>query len=214
MDSIRNRATDQFPMVLLTLLSIVQALALEFLWDHLRNRPDLYEYSWIALLGWVQITASLMGIMLIWLIYSGMVMRFRWTPSTADSILPFFVGLIEFLMIDMMGPDKLGQWMIVLAIMFATMVVASHTVFRRARRDPANRAWFDNFSPATLRDFVPQLAVIAVLIVIGGWLWRSGNTGWPALCALLIAHAFLGHEIFSAAKFWNQSMGSDSTIQQ
>ena len=45
MDIIRNRATDQFPMVLLTLLSIVQALALELLWDHLRNRPDLYEYS-------------------------------------------------------------------------------------------------------------------------------------------------------------------------
>jgi len=55
MDSIRNRATDQFPMVLLTLLSIVQALALEFLWDHLRNRPDLYEYSWIALLGWCKL---------------------------------------------------------------------------------------------------------------------------------------------------------------
>ncbi len=108
MDSIRNRATDQFPMVLLTLLSIVQALALELLWDHLRNRPDLYEYSWIALLGWLQIAASLMGIVLIWLIYSGMVMRFRWTPSTADSILPFFVGLIQFLMIDMMGSGKFG----------------------------------------------------------------------------------------------------------
>ena len=133
MDNIRNRATDQFPMVLLTLLSIVQALALELLWDHLRNRPDLYEYSWIALLGWVQIAASLMGIMLIWLIYSGMVMRFRWTPSTADSILPFFVGLIQFLMIDMMGPEKLGRWMIVLAIVFATMIVASHKLFQRAR---------------------------------------------------------------------------------
>ena len=213
MDRIRNRAIDQFPMVLLTLLSIVQALALELLWDHLRNRPDLYEYSWIALLGWVQIAASLMGIMLIWLIYSGMVMRFRWTPSTADSILPFFVGLIEFLMIDMMGPDKLGQWMIVLALVFATMIVASHTVFRRARRDPANRAWFDRFSPATLRDFLPQGVVVAALILIGAWLWQSGNAGWPALGALLITHVILGYEIYNAAKFWNQSMGDASAIQ-
>jgi len=214
MDRIRNRAIDQFPMVLLTLLSIVQALALELLWDHIRNRPDLYEYSWLALVGWVQIAASLMGIMLIWLIYSGMVMRFRWTPSTADSILPFFVGLIEFLMIDMMGPDKLGQWMIVLALVFATMIVASHTVFRRARRDPANRAWFERFSPATLRDFLPQGMVVAALILIGAWLWQSGNAGWPALCALLITHVILGYETYNAAKFWNQSMGGASTIQQ
>jgi len=206
MDSIRNRATDQFPMVLLTLLSIVQALALELLWDHLRHRPDLYEYSWMALLGWIQIAASLMGIVLIWLIYSGMVMRFRWTPSTADSILPFFVGLIQFLMIDMMGPENLGRWMIVLAIVFATMIVASHRVFRRARQDPANRSWFDRFSPATLRDFVPHLVVIATLVLLGAWLWQSGSTGWTAMCAILITHVVLGYEIFNAAKFWNQSM--------
>lgn len=211
MDSIRNRATDQFPMVLLTLLSIVQALALELLWDHLRNRPDLYVYSWIALLGWVQIAASLMGIVLIWLIYSGMVMRFRWTPSTADSILPFFVGLIQFLMIDMMGPEKLGRWMIVLAIVFATMVVASHNVFRRARQHPANRGWFDRFSPAAFSDFVPHLVVIAALVLLGAWLWLSGNTGWPALCTLLATLLVLGYEILNAAKFWNQSMDDGNT---
>ena len=211
MDSIRNRATDQFPMVLLTLLSIVQALALEFLWDHLRQRSDLYDYSWIALLGWLQIAATLMGIILIWLTYSGMVMRFRWTPSTADSILPFFVGLIEFLMIDMMGPDKLGRWMIVLAVVFATMIVVSHKVFRRARRDPANRGWFEQYSPATLRDFLPQIVVITAIVLFGGWLWQSGNYGWPALCALIATHAILGYEIYRAAEFWDQSMGVATT---
>jgi len=211
MDTIRNRAIDQFPMVLLTLLSIVQALALEFLWDHLRHRSDLYDYSWIALLGWLQIAASLMVIILIWLTYSGMVMRFRWTPSTADSILPFFVGLIEFLMIDMMGPNNLGQWTIVLAVVFATMVIVSHKVHRRARRDPANRGWFEQYSPATLRDFLPQIVVITAIVLLGVWLSRSGNYGWPALCALIATHAILGYETYRAAKFWNQSMGGGKT---
>jgi len=41
MDSIRTRAADQFPTVLITLLSIIQALALEFLWDHIHHRPGL-----------------------------------------------------------------------------------------------------------------------------------------------------------------------------
>jgi hypothetical protein len=208
MDSIRNRATNQFPMVLLTLISIVQALALEFLWDHLRHRPELYEYSWVAFLGWLQIAASLNGLILIWLTYSGMVMRFRWTPTTSDSILPFFVGLVEFLLIDMMGPDKLGRWLIVLAIVFATMIIVSHKIFRRARQDPVNSAFFEKYSPATLRDFMPQASVIVVMSLFGAWLWHSGNYGWPALCALLAALAVMAFETYNASKFWNQSMGS------
>jgi hypothetical protein len=109
-------------------------------------------------------------------------------------------------MIDMMGPENLGPWMIVLAIVFATMIGASHRVFRRARQDPANRGWFDRFSPATLRDFVPHLVVIATLVLLGAWLWQSGSTGWPAMCAILLTHVVLGYEIFNAANFWNQSM--------
>jgi len=207
MENIRNRATDQFPMVLLTLLSIVQALALEFLWSHLRDRPELYEYSWNGLLGWLQISASLMGIVLIWLTYSGMVMRFRWTPSMTDSVLPFFVGLIEFLMIDLMGPDKVGRWLLVLAIVFATMIGVSHNVLRRARQDPANREFFDQYAPATLRDFMLQILVIVAMVLFGGWLWQSGNFDWPALCALIAANAILIFETYNAVGFWNRSMG-------
>jgi hypothetical protein len=214
MDNIRIRATDQLPMVLLTLLSIVQALALELLWDHLRHRLDLYDYSWIAFLGWLQIAASLMVIILIWLTYSGMVMRFRWAPSTADSILPFFVGLIEFLMIDLMGPENLGGWMIVLAVVFATMIVVSHKVMRRARLDSANRGWFEQYSPAALRDFWPQIVVISAMVLFGGWLWRSGNYGWPALCALIATHAFLGYEAYRTTQFWNQSMRGAQTVER
>lgn len=214
MENIRKRATDQFPMVLLTLLSIVQALALEFLWDHLRHRSDLYDFSWVALLGWMQIAANLMGIILIWLTYTGMVMRFRWTPSTADSVLPFFVGLIEFLLIDLMGPDTLGRWMIVLAVVFATMIVVSHNVHRRARQHPANRGWFKQYSPATLIDFLPQTSVIAAIVLFGGWLWRSGNLGWPALIALIGTLAILVYEIYRAAEFWGRSMRRGETVAE
>jgi hypothetical protein len=206
MDEIRERATNQFPMVLLTLLSIVQALALEFLWDHLRHRPELYEYSWIALLGWMQIMASLMAIILIWLVYTGMVMRFRWVPSMGDSIMPFFVGLIEFLMIDVMGTENFGRWLIVVAVVFSIMIVASHTVFRRARKDPANSAWFDNYSPAKLRDFAAQILIVATLVLLGILQWSSGCDGWLALCSLLAVHLVLAIETYNATRFWNQSM--------
>ena len=62
MNSIRERAKEHFPTVLLTLLSIVQALALELFWSHLVDAEGLYQLSWFAVLWWIQILATLLGI--------------------------------------------------------------------------------------------------------------------------------------------------------
>jgi hypothetical protein len=209
MDSIRNRAKDRFPTVLLTLLSIVQAVALEFLWDHSRHRPDLYFATVEAAMGWLQIAASLTVIILIWLAYAGMVMRFKWTPTTADSVWPFFVGLIQFLLIDLMGPHNVGRWVVVLAVLFALINIVNYLAMRRARQDEANKEFFDVFDPATAKDFIPLIVVVTVLLVGGGLLWNSDNSGWPAIAALLVILLGLANEVHSAARYWRVSMGVD-----
>lgn len=207
MESIRKRAVEQFPTVLITLLSIVQALALEFLWDHLHHRPDLFEMTLIAVVGWMQITASLIGMILIWLTYASMVMRFRWTPSTLDSVLPFFVGLIQFLLIDLMGPETIGQWLIVLGLVFATMIAGSHQVLRRARKDVANREFFDQFKPARARDFMAHTILISLLALSGAWLWANDVSNWVEASIIATALLVLLVEFKRAAIFWNASMG-------
>ncbi len=208
MDTIRNRAKDRFPMVLLTLLSIVQALALEFLWDHMRHRTEIFEISVVAILGWLQIAASLHVIILIWLMYAGMLMRFRWTPTITDSIWPFFIGLIQFLMIDIMGAENIALWIIVLALIYGTTDFINHRAMKRARNDPANREFFDLFMPATLRDFVPQITVVITLILAGSWIWFSEQNGWFAICTLVASLIGLGYETYKAARYWNISMGN------
>ena len=110
MNAMRERAKEHFPTVLLTLLSIVQALALELLWAHLHEADYLFQLSWIAVLSWVQVIATLLGVVLIWVVYASNVMRFRWVPTTSDSVYPFLIGLIEFMLIDTLGPDEIGQW--------------------------------------------------------------------------------------------------------
>ncbi len=208
MDTIRNRAKDRFPMVLLTLLSIVQALALEFLWDHTRHRTEIFEISVVALLGWLQIAVSLYVIILIWLMYAGMLMRFRWTPTITDSIWPFFIGLIQFLMIEIMGAEKLAYWLIVLALIYATTDFINHKAMTRARIDSANREFFDLFLPATLRDFAPQITVVIALLLASSWIWFSGHQGWFAICTLVVSFIGLGYETHRAARYWNISMGN------
>ena len=208
MDTIRNRAKERFPMVLLTLLSIVQALALEFLWDHVRHRTELFEVSGVAFLGWLQIAASLNVIILIWLMYAGMLMRFRWTPTITDSIWPFFIGLIQFLMIEIMGPEKIGLWIIVLALIYGTTDLINHRAMKRARADSANHEFFDRYLPATLKDFTPQITMVTTLIVAGTWIWSSGYHGWLTIFALVGSLIGLGYETHKSARYWNVSMGT------
>ena len=110
MNPMRNRVKEHFPTVLLTLLSIVQALALELLWSALQETRPLFELTWTALTGWTQITATVLGIVLIWVVYASNAMRFRWVPTTSDSVYPFFIGLMEFMQIEYLGTENLGQW--------------------------------------------------------------------------------------------------------
>jgi hypothetical protein len=169
----------------------------------------LYEPTATALIGWLQIAATLNVVILIWLAYAGMVMRFRWTPTTADSIWPFFVGLIQFQLIDLMGTDNLGRWLVVLAVLFALMSLVNHQAMKRARLDEANSEFFDHFNPATFKDFMPLCVTVAVLMIVGVLLWNTDNSGWPAIIALLVTAMGLANEVHNAAKYWRVSMGAD-----
>ena len=86
MNAMRERAKEHFPAVLLTLLSIVQALALELLWSHLQKADHLFALSAVNVTLWLQIVATFFGIVLIWVVYASNVMRFRWVPATSDSV--------------------------------------------------------------------------------------------------------------------------------
>jgi hypothetical protein len=208
---IRNRATDLFPSVLLTVLSMIQALALELLWSRLRESPYLWASDWNALLGWLQVTAMLLGFLVVWLFYVSMVMRFRWLPSLRDSVVPFGIGILEFTLIDLMGPASLGPWFYAMALIFAVSTWASHNIYRRARRDPANREFFDSVQRARLRDFAPSIVAAGGIGVLGLMLHVSGSPNWLALGSLLIAIAALAYQIAVTRRYWERSISEEAS---
>jgi hypothetical protein len=205
----RERAKEHFPTVLLTLLSIVQALALELLWAHLHDADYLFQPSWIAVLCWVQVIATLLGIVLIWVVYASNVMRFRWVPVTSDSVYPFLIGLIEFMLVDTLGPDEIGQWLLLMAAVFGVMQWVAHTTMRRARRDSDNAAFFAGVSPAQLRDFYPQAAVVGALAVAGVYVLVSRDTGTVAMLLLLATNGLLIRQFHEAAVYWKNSIADE-----
>ena len=210
MSAMRDRAKEQFPMVLLTLLSIVQALALELLWSHVSESAYLFQLSIVTVISWVQVTATFLGVILIWVIYASIMMRFRWVPGTSDSIFPFVIGLIEFMLIASLGQDEVGLWLILMASIFAMMVWVSHVTMRRARLDGDNDLFFSAFAPAVLRDFIPQIFVVSVLALAGVYVLVSGNTGLVAILMVLATCGLLGWQFYEAAQFWERSVRKPS----
>ena len=192
----RARAKLIFPTVLLTLLSIVQALALELMWSHLLEQSYLYTGTFTAVLGWLQIGANLLGILLIWLIYSDLVLRFSWVPRTSDAIFPFLVGILEFIQITTLGPAHIGLWFGMLAVLFAAMSWMSQVTMRRARQDDDNVDFFAHVAPATARDHLRTLVPVVVLALVGAVIWLRQDQGWFALAALLGAIALLSYQMW------------------
>lgn len=193
-------------MVLLTLLSIVQALALELLWSHVRESDYLFDRSWPALLTWIQIACNFIGIIVIWIAYAGIAMRFRWVPVTSDSVYPFGIGVLEFILIETLAPEYMGWWFICLAVIFALMTCVSQMTMRRARLDGENEEFFADLEPATARDFYPAFIFIAGFIMTGIYLAESGERGIFALVAVSAALAILVRQLVVAARFWDLSV--------
>lgn len=206
MNAMRERAKEHFPTVLLTLLSIVQALALETLWSHIDNTSYLLEANWFALIAWLQISATLLGFVIIWVVYASNVMRFSWVPATTDSIFPFIIGLLEFLLVKTLGPEWLGAWFVFFAMIVALMNWIAHITMRRARNDLDNEAFFATRAPAQLSDFKTEMIIVSFLALVGVYLLIIPDVGVIALLALLATLGLLAGLFYQATRFWEHSI--------
>ena len=207
METMRNRAKAHLPQVLLTLLSIIQALALELFWSELQGLDHLDELSWLGVSTWIQVAATFLGILVIWIVYATTVMRFSWVPSISDSVVPFFVGLLQFILIESLGVENAGWWFLSLAVIVLVMHGESHLIMRRARRDPDNAEFFEQISPASASDLVPPAIMVVSLLGFGIYTLVVPTSpavipiGFSASLLLLVWHlVFMG-------MFWKRTMG-------
>ncbi len=207
---ITQRVKDNLPTVLLTLLSIVQALALEFMWVHITASNHLFVWSFSSLLEWMQIVATLLGILLVWLIYSTMVMRFRWIPTTWDLAFPFFVGVMEFWLVETLGAGTLGLWFLIMGLIFAAMAWSSQVTFRRARRDAENAAFFARTPPASYRDYLLAGANTIVLLGFGVVMLWLQPLHWIVFAGLLWANFAIIFQVRLTDMFWRRSVMPDT----
>ncbi len=68
MDLQIERARDLLPSIIITILSMIQALALELFWNRIQVSDFLWQGGWTATLGWLQLLVMLLGMLLVWLL--------------------------------------------------------------------------------------------------------------------------------------------------
>jgi hypothetical protein len=204
-----NRVRNLMPTIILTVLSMIQALALELYWNQLVEADFLWTGGWIAVVGWLQFAAMFFGIMLIWLLYVSLVLRFNWLPSLEDTLVPFLIGLLEFGLIDLTHPDLVGPWLMLFAAVFVVAVFTTHTINRRARSDPDNNYFFSQYDPTGWRDYRESAATVLSMGLLGTILWQYPGLHWLAILALLLTMVALGYQYLQARRFWLHSVGME-----
>jgi hypothetical protein len=210
LSTVRARAKEQLPQVLLTLMSIIQALALEFLWDDVRVAERALR--WDAVSTWFQIVADMLGIVQVWLLYTSATMRVRWTPSMRDLIIPFLIGILEFILIDLTGPDHRGLWFLTLAAVYVVASWDAQSVFSRARQDPDNVEFFSRFRPQTRLDRFEAPFVIGTLVGFGLVAEFIDDPPELVLAGLTFACAVLIYRMEVARRFWDRSMSIEPLV--
>jgi hypothetical protein len=204
-----SRARELLPSVLLTLLSVVQALALEALWSAVHESPWLGLGGQRAWVGWLQSAAIFEGIVVIWLLYIGIVMRFTWVPATRDSVVPFVIGAGELCMISMMEPGLLDWWFWVLAAVFVVSARVSNAMFQSGMADPQNDKIVVLASNPLERWASSIAAGIIAVCGVGVRVW--GEDGAFAIFGLLVANALLIGQGLLIHHYWRQWVGEYET---
>jgi hypothetical protein len=203
-----ERAKDLLPSIILTILSMIQALALELYWSRIEDSTFLWEGGAAAVIGWLQLAVMLQGILLIWIFYVSFVLRFTWLPSVEDTLIPFLIGLLEFALIDLIGPDTLWLWFPLMAAVMAVATFGSHLTMRQARQDPGNSYFFDQVKPPTWRDYRATAVLVVCFCLFGLALRLLDNQVTLSIVALVITMAAMSYRMLQVRLYWMHSMVS------
>jgi len=150
----------------------------------------------------------LQGILLIWIFYVSFVLRFTWLPSVEDTLIPFLIGLLEFALIDLTGPDTLWAWFPLMAAVMAVATFGSHLTMSQARRDPSNSYFFDQVKPATWRDYLATGVLVVCFCLFGLALRLMDNQATLSIVALVITMAAMSYRMVQVRRYWMHSMVS------
>ena len=200
-----RRLKDSFGPTYLTVLSIIQGVALSALAAVVAR-----EYAHFTLVNWVLVVMTFCVLVVTWNVYTAQSVMWDWIPDLRDSTLPFVVGAVE-LFLDYTLAASLTVWLLGLAVFAFVGALATQHIGWRAKDEPDNMALLGILA-AHHRLFSRFLAADGALLLVLGLIshmtgadaarWGHDGRGLLALCialvtgvcfsgALYLAHTYL-----------------------
>ena len=211
METVRAQAKEMFPTIYLTLMSIIQALALEALWSAVNERSHLWSWNVDVLTGWLQVCAVAELIFFLWMASVHVIIRFRWVVSLRDSLNPFVIGIGEFWLTALIQPHTVHLWFYLLAAGFAFGVWVNWSTVRAAEREPENMPYFRLFAPRARHYNRPLAGVILVSLFAGVVIQWFARSGWVAVGFTALMNVIMIGLIFYNALGWERAVKSQPT---
>jgi len=178
------------------------------LWSAAVANMPFDHSSATAVTGWLQSFTTLLMLIVVWMTFVGLLMRFVWTPALSDTALPFIVGILQFAVIEAATPNRFGFWLIGLGVLSLVMAFLTQRYFKLARLNPQNAEFFELVTPATWRDFLPSFVLATYAITAGAAVLAFSVTAWALTLIILPIIAGFAYYIYDQNRFWVMSIPS------
>jgi hypothetical protein len=130
--AISDHLLHQFSTLQLTLLSIIQGVALIYLVDHLVRLATP-----VTATVWLQTAATVIVIVLSWHLWMMSTLAYVWLPGVIDIMLLFLLGVTEVVLAATIGSDA-TDWFGAVALHYGVALAASGYVRWRATSERRN----------------------------------------------------------------------------
>jgi hypothetical protein len=211
---VKQRLKDSFSLVYLTLLSVIQGVAL----------ADLAlivgaGYQQFTVVRWLLVLVNLGVVITIWHTFTMHITLWCWIPDLRDTVIPFMIGAVE-LVFNHTISLSLSAWLFMMVIIASMAILAIWYVDRRAKEEDENTLML-----SLLRRHLRLYALynlgagaLYLLLAVASWVesLEAGNevyTGQGVLTlvlVLLVAGCIAGENIIST-RSWYQAIAYSRT---
>src|SRR5437764_14448881 len=203
---LNHRLNDAFTPTYLTILSIIQAVALTDL-----ATVVAAEYRQCTVVHWLLALLTFCVLIIVWNVYTIQGTIWRWIPDVRDAAMPFVVGALE-LYLDHTITQGMSFWLLGLAGIAAMGAVGTWYMHWRARTEAGNDQLLRYLRRHHLL-FALYYAGGAAFLLLLAWANRAGSwevaergQGVLAVSTALFIGACLGGAVIISHLYWSKAI--------
>lgn len=163
---IRKKSIEQFQGAYLAIISVVQGTALAFLVHKVFGEQAITD---VCTKSWLLSALMLLVLILTWHEYFIGTTAFPYVPTLFDSVFPFGLGVIEFLMISIIPNEDNRTWFLWMGLFFFLAFFGYLNMYVRAKKETQNYDVFKklgNLINITLWTTIPISIIFFILYYV------------------------------------------------